>query len=820
MVGADNRTLPEDVRRKRPFTKVFAIVLSAVVIIAALAGAVLLMGNGEGKATASLVADRTAAAVRENITFDASASSATGKIVNYQWNFGDGHLENTSSASNVHAYSVPGIYMVLLTVKDDKDHADTNWNSPLVITIIERTINPDGTTANASLPQAFMAVDGKLVNASTTVHFDASSSQAWSTELKGSAWAAQLSSRYIRTMALDFGDGSAVWSIDVAAILADNATTFDSVFSSSTNSTAHAYGGDGVTYVAKLTVRSIHDAVGEYWMTMGVLPKGQVSDQVVKNGDTFVVATVFDPQSLDPARVSETSSGEIVQNCYETLVWYNGSSVSELTPMLSTAVPTVENGGISSDGLTYSFTVRPNVKFHSGNVLKASDVEFSIERVLTINSPYGSAWMLGQVMVPSYNSSALDPELIADSIDSDDSTMTVTFHLVKSYPAFLYILAGLVGSVVEKAYVMEHTPGGDHYNTANTWMDRHVDGTGAFTLGQWVAQQHIQMDRFEGYWQGPANLAHVIIMNVVQPSTREMMLLSGDADNAYIDRQRSSSLRDREDLTITEGQVNLNLDFIMMNQDIKDGYSGGVGDIPSDFFANAHVRKAFVEAFNYTKYIQDVLLNTGFEPNGPIARNISGYDPTVPAFQYDLADAAHELSLAENPSQPGSSYLDTGFTIKLFYLVGNDIWKSGCLLLEQGLESISPHISVEVVGIGSSYYSYALRGQLSIFFLAWQPDYPDPDNYVNPLLYDQGTFSGATGIDNDTLDNMIREASTELDQSVRNMMYRNISLACQENAYYLWTKQSTQFHVDRSWVTGYYYNPMYSGMYYYPLDKG
>ncbi len=821
MAGADDRTLPEDVRKKRPSTKVIAIVLSVVLMIAAIAGAVLLMGSGEGKATAGVVADRTAASVGESITFNASTSTATGKITNYQWNFGDGTIENTTSASNLHSYDVPGLFMVFLTVKDNKGNTGTNWNSPLTITVIERTVNPDATTANTSLPQAFMAVDDRLINTSASVHFDASSSQAWSTQLSGSTWASLLSNKYIRSMSLDHGDGSTPSFIDVSALLAANQTTFADQFADATSNLTHVYTGDGAVYVAKLSVTSIHDTAGRYYITIGVLPSNYSSEEIVKNPDIFIVATVSNPRSLDPARVSETNGGEIIQNCYETLIWYNGSSVSELKPMLATVVPTVENGGISSDGLNYTFNIRSDVKFHSGNIMKPSDVEFSIERVLTMNYVGGPAWMLGQVMIQDYNSSSLDPELIDASIESDNSAMTVTFHLVRAFPAFIYILAYMVGSVVEEAYVQEHTPGGDRYNTINTWMDRHIDGTGAYTLGEWVSKEYIQLDRFNDYWQGPAELSHVIIMNVVQESTREMLLLSGDADNVFIGRQYLNGIRSHDDiLSISEGEAMFNMDFIIMNLDISPGLSGGIGDIPEDFFTDVHIRKAFAHAFNYSKYLQDVLMNTAIQPNGPIPQGMFAYDASISLYEYDLIEATNQLSLAQNPDQPGKSYFETGFQIKLFYPQGNDEWKAGCLLLKQGLESISATINVEVVELGwNAYWTAAPSGQLSIYFCAWQPEYADPNCQVDPLLSSTGALSSYTGMSNTTLDSMILEALVELNETARASLYKNISLACYDNAYFIWVKQATQFHVERSWVTGYYFNPMYCGLYYYALGK-
>src|SRR5207247_1404891 len=72
----------------------------------------------------------------------------------------------------------------------------------------------------------------------------------------------------------------------------------------------------------------------------------------------------------------ETAGVEILQNVYETLVWYEPGveNVTVLVPRLAMEVPTAANGGISPDGKNYTFTIRPDVKFHSGKVLSSDDV--------------------------------------------------------------------------------------------------------------------------------------------------------------------------------------------------------------------------------------------------------------------------------------------------------------------------------------------------------------------------------------------------------------------------------------------------------------
>src|SRR6185437_15570474 len=61
----------------------------------------------------------------------------------------------------------------------------------------------------------------------------------------------------------------------------------------------------------------------------------------VKNPDTFVYATIGDPESLDPAWAYDSASHAIIDNVYETLLTFKGGGVkpSNLAPMLATKVP-------------------------------------------------------------------------------------------------------------------------------------------------------------------------------------------------------------------------------------------------------------------------------------------------------------------------------------------------------------------------------------------------------------------------------------------------------------------------------------------------
>lgn len=81
--------------------------------------------------------------------------------------------------------------------------------------------------------------------------------------------------------------------------------------------------------------------------------------------------------TLDPALAYDTMSGEILQNIYETLAFYDGESLSQYVPQLASEMPTV-----SADGLVYTFKIRENVQFHNGDVLTPTDVAYSFQRGL------------------------------------------------------------------------------------------------------------------------------------------------------------------------------------------------------------------------------------------------------------------------------------------------------------------------------------------------------------------------------------------------------------------------------------------------------
>ena len=533
--------------------------------------------------------------------------------------------------------------------------------------------------------------------------------------------------------------------------------------------------------------------------------------------------------SLDPAVDYETVGGEILQNVYETLVWYDRASSSDLVPLLATEVPTVDNGGISADGLTYIFTVRDGVKFSDGTALKASDVEYTFDRALMLNSADGAFWMYGQVLIPNYYNTTIHPASSYDSAGKIVPAINATeldehiwahdnkvqFNLTQPYPAFLSALAFNAASIVSEKFVEDHgglTQAGYDYMAANTM------GTGPYKVAEIKTDSYTKLAANDNYWKGAPNLKTIIITQYADQSAMIMALQNGDLDAAAVSRSQKASVESIANISIISGNPTFNIDFLGMNQALNvTGADPASTNVPTDFFADANVRLAFASAFNYGQFINTTMQGMAIQPNGAIPKGMFGYDASVPTYPYDLALAASYL---ENATNGDSNWLATGFNIELYFNSGNTARETACMLLKSGLEQLSDKIHVKVTGLEwSAYLDYRAGHKMPVMFLGWAPDYADPDDYVQPFYMSSGTYASMVGYKNETLDNLIGEAAAELDNGKRAELYYNISIAMQKECVFVWTVQATNFFVGYDYIQGYYFNPMYSNLYYYALDK-
>ena len=241
--------------------------------------------------------------------------------------------------------------------------------------------------------------------------------------------------------------------------------------------------------------------------------------------DTLVQAWAIDDTiTLDPAESFELSPAEFIGNAYDMLVRLDIADTTKVKGGVA------ESWTVSDDGLTYTFKLKPGIKFASGNPVTAEDVAWSFERVVKLDK--SPAFILTQFGLTGDNVTEK-----AKAVDEG----TFVFTVDKAYaPSFvLNCLTATVGAVLDKKLVMEHavaaTPSDDYkYDTdfGYAWMKTNYAGSGPFKIRDWRANEILVMERNDNYYGDKPALARVIYRHVKESATQRLMLEAGDVDVA------------------------------------------------------------------------------------------------------------------------------------------------------------------------------------------------------------------------------------------------------------------------------------------------
>jgi len=216
---------------------------------------------------------------------------------------------------------------------------------------------------------------------------------------------------------------------------------------------------------------------------------------------TLHIAFGADMQVPDPDVFYELEGNAVVTSVYEGLIRYK--------PDLNTFEGALASKWtVSPDGKTYTFTLRPNVKFHDGTVMDSTAVEKSFQRRTAVNS--SPAYMLADVA--SY---------------ATPNPLTFVVNLKNPVSPFLDYLASPYGPKVDSPTEIAAHAGKDE---AQSWLKSHDAGTGPYMITSFVPGQKYVLSAFDGYW-GPKPYVREIDISI-QPSisTQELDLENGQLD--------------------------------------------------------------------------------------------------------------------------------------------------------------------------------------------------------------------------------------------------------------------------------------------------
>ena len=552
--------------------------------------------------------------------------------------------------------------------------------------------------------------------------------------------------------------------------------------------------------------------------------------------DTLVVVHKGEMASMDPVYSYDGVTHGMLINIYDTLLKFNGSSLTELLPSLSTQVPSKENGLISADGRTYTFPIRKGVKFHDGSELTPEDVRYSILRFLLSDVSGGPSSLLLEPILGVSSTRNDKGEIAVDFKEAEQAVRIegdkVVITLKRPFAPFLYILARW-GYVVKKDWAVQK---GAWDGTEATWkkfnnfskedspLFQETNGTGPFKLARWdIAAKRLTLVANEDYFAGAPKLKTILMMTVDEASTTRLMLESGDADVAEISPKFTAQLKDNPQITLYDNLPRLRTDPVIFftldinmdaNPDVGSGKFDGQG-IPADFFADNDLRKAFEYAFDYESFLKESMEGRGEAAIGPAPKGLVPQDESFKRYHFDLKKAEEYFKKAW-----GGQVWEKGFKFTITYNTSGEMRQIASEILKRNVEKINPKFQIDLRGVTwPSFLEKTTRRQMPMWARGWVADYADAHNFYFPFLHSQGRYAISQGYKNPEVDVLIEQAVSETNQAKRNALYKQVHNLMHEDAMQIYTVHPTGLWAMRSNVKGFVDNPVYMGIYFYPMYK-
>jgi peptide/nickel transport system substrate-binding protein len=247
------------------------------------------------------------------------------------------------------------------------------------------------------------------------------------------------------------------------------------------------------------------------------------------------------------------------------------------------------------------------------------------------------------------------------------------------------------------------------------------------------------------------------------------------------------------------------------NPYIGSGELDGNG-IPADFFSDIHVRRAFNYCFDYDAYIADALSGRGVRNNGPIIKDMLGYNEEGEYYPYDL-----ELCEAELAEAWGGVLPETGFRLQGAYNTGNTARQTVLEILQGNLASINPNYQIEAVGLPWPTMLRAFRaGQLPVTASGWVEDIHDPHNWVQPFTV--GTYAGRQNLPEDLkaqFQELVTAGVLAADPAEREAIYFELQQLHHDEAIQITLAQATSARYEQRWVKDWFNRVGAFGAYWY-----
>jgi len=455
------------------------------------------------------------------------------------------------------------------------------------------------------------------------------------------------------------------------------------------------------------------------------------------------------PTYFDPAVGSDFSDSITMINIYDPLVF----------PQIdgSVAPHIAKEWMISEDGLTYTFKIRDDVKFHSGNLLKASDVAFSMNRMLAIGEGYAYLYK----------------GVVKEAVATDDTT--VVMKLEKPFGPFISSLIRFM--IVEEKLVMEHLDKstntyGEFGDYGKQWLLTHDAGSGPYFAKEVKLEEYVLGEKFEDYFLGWEENApkYFKLSGAVEPvSVRTAMAnkeLEITDEIQPLENYNTMDTFEGVDLVAYESGTNMNLCLNTKKP-------------PTD---DIHFRKAMAYAFDYETVLQQIYPGAK-RCHGGVPGILPGANRDIVPYEYNLEKAKEELAKSKYANDPSK------WNITMSWCAEVPEQEKIALLLQANLAALGINIEITKKPFGSMIAdAQTIETTPNASLVNNSPSYFEAGAMLKTRYHSSstGTWEQMEWLQNDEVDAMIEDALATTDREERMEKYKKIQVVINDLCPTLW----------------------------------
>jgi peptide/nickel transport system substrate-binding protein len=478
--------------------------------------------------------------------------------------------------------------------------------------------------------------------------------------------------------------------------------------------------------------------------------------------DAMVIGLLAEPVTMDPPQITDLNSTRVIKRMFEGLTAQELGTY-KIIPGLA------QSWDISKDGLTYTFHLRPNVKFHDGTPLTAEAVKFCFDRQMNEQGPFYATGTYPYVK--GFLGNVAGVEVV--------NATTVQIRLKAPLTPFLQYLAH------HSLYI--YSP-----EALKKWgkdVVKHPVGTGPFKLETWEPGVRVVLARNDQYWGGAPKIRQAIYVPIIEAQARLSAIKTGEIDLTMdVPPDSLADLRKDPDVVVAETNSSA-VWYVALNT-------------RHPVLKDRRVRQALNYAVNKDAIIRDILKGTAIVATTPLSPVYGSYhEDKTQRYPFDPEKAKALLKEA--------GYAN-GFDVTFFVPESGSGMQSPVemgTVIQANLAAVGVRAKIQTMEWGAYLKKYLDNPDMAE--MSWNPSIGDPDHMMYMLL-SSDRFPPAFNAgfyQNPRVDELLRKGRTTIDDKERIPLYKEAQRLVMEDAPWIFVDHGKQVIVHRKRVQGFKLHP-------------